>query len=112
MSGRRRKIPDIGHASQHRRAAAERIAVNTKVGHGLLLSQCDLCVQVQGSAADLVKTAMVRVEASLVAAWPLARPLKWTRARQDWGGEGGRGAWLALQLHDELIYEVRLVAVY
>lgn len=60
-------------------------------------------MQVQGSVADLVKASMVRVERALAAAWPERRPLKWCRGGRAWGG---RGAWLALQLHDELIYEV------
>merc|ERR1712226_1114945 len=76
----------------HRRSAAERIAVNTKV---------------QGSAADLVKTAMVRVEAALCEAWPHCRPLRWCRSRENWTeSPETKGAWLRLQLHDELIYEV------
>ena len=99
---RKRKLPDIAHASQHRRAAAERVAVNTKVilSHNLQFISFD---QVQGSAADLVKAAMVKVEQGLKSAWPQRRPLKWCRGRQQWSSSG---ASLALQLHDELIYEV------
>ena len=99
---RKRKLPDIAHASQHRRAAAERVAVNTKVflARNLQLISFD---QVQGSAADLVKAAMVKVEQGLKSAWPQRRPLKWCRGRQQWSSSG---ASLALQLHDELIYEV------
>ena len=99
---RKRKLPDIAHASQHRRAAAERVAVNTKVilSRNLQLISFD---QVQGSAADLVKAAMVKVEQGLKSAWPQRRPLKWCRGRQQWSSSG---ASLALQLHDELIYEV------
>ena len=99
---RKRKLPDIAHASQHRRAAAERVAVNTKV----ILSRNSQFIsfdQVQGSAADLVKAAMVKVEQGLKSAWPQRRPLKWCRGRQQWSSSG---ASLALQLHDELIYEV------
>ena len=92
MTGRMRRLEDINHANVTRRTAAERQAVNTRV---------------QGSAADLVKTAMVRVEEQLLAAWPDCRPLKWSQAREGkWLPEELRGAWLALQLHDELIYEV------
>jgi len=91
MSGRRRKLDDINSSNQHRRSAAERQAVNTKV---------------QGSAADLVKTAMVKVEESFKAAWPDRKPLKWSLAREDWSGGAVKGAWLILQLHDELLYEV------
>ena len=99
---RKRKLPDIAHASQHRRAAAERVAVNTKVflSRNLQLISFD---QVQGSAADLVKAAMVKVEQGLKSAWPQRRPLKWCQGRQQWSSSG---ASLALQLHDELIYEV------
>ena len=57
----------------------------------------------QGSAADLVKAAMVKVEEGLRLAWPHRKPLKWCRRRQQWST---CGASLALQLHDELIYEV------
>ena len=99
---RKRKLPDIAHASQHRRAAAERVAVNTKV----ILSRNSQFIsfdQVQGSAADLVKAAMVKVEQGLKSAWPQRRPLKWCQGRQQWSSSG---ASLALQLHDELIYEV------
>jgi len=89
ISGRKRSIPDISSANPHRRAAAERQAVNTRV---------------QGSAADLVKTAMVLIEARLETRWSKRRPIKLpscpTRA-----GEFS-GPWLVLQLHDELIYEV------
>ena len=109
---RKRKLPDISHASQHRRAAAERVAVNTKVAFFLnlyfflvLLMILSFFVrdQVQGSAADLVKAAMVKVEEGLRLAWPHRKPLKWCRRRQQWST---CGASLALQLHDELIYEV------
>ena len=100
---RKRKLPDIAHASQHRRAAAERVAVNTKVTFTLHISQFLSFDQVQGSAADLVKAAMVKVEQGLRSAWPQRRPLKWCRRRQQWSS---CGASLALQLHDELIYEV------
>lgn len=90
MSGRKRKIPDITSTSAHRRSGAERVAVNTRV---------------QGSAADLVKTAMVRVEEGLRQAWPGLQPLRWCRRRKG-GWRGQKGAWLLLQLHDELIFEV------
>ena len=46
LAGRRRYLPDISHKCPQKRSRAERQAVNT------------LC---QGSAADLVKAAMVRV---------------------------------------------------
>ena len=46
---------------------------------------------------------MVKVEEGLRLAWPHRKPLKWCRRRQQWST---CGASLALQLHDELIYEV------
>jgi len=92
MSDRKRRLEDINHPNVARRTAAERQAVNTRI---------------QGSAADLVKAAMVRVEEELMAAWPHCRPFKWSHGRAREGRwEEMRGAWLALQLHDELIYEV------
>ena len=92
LSGRRRGLADIQHSSVARRNAAERQAVNTRV---------------QGSAADLVKVAMVNIDRKIEEAWPHCRPLKFTRARGgQWRPEEVTGAWLVLQLHDELIYEV------
>ena len=61
--------------------------------------------RVQGSAADLVKAAMVMIDTRIEAAWPRCQPLKYTEAR-GWAEAERRGAWLVLQLHDELIYEV------
>ena len=68
--GRRRKIININSRNRVEKAAAERVAVNTPV---------------QGSAADIVKQAMLDVDASL-------RKVK-------------NGAHLLLQVHDELIFE-------
>ncbi|WAR06887.1 DPOLQ-like protein [Mya arenaria] len=73
--GRKRYLPGITSTQPHARAQAERQAVNTTV---------------QGSAADLVKTAMVRIDDRL------AKMQKCPPA----------GGYLVLQLHDELIYEV------
>lgn len=70
LLGRRRLVSDIGSRSRGARAAAERIAVNTPI---------------QGSAADLIKLAMLRVDALLRDAFPQAR--------------------LILQVHDELVVE-------
>jgi DNA polymerase-1 len=69
--GRRLGIPELGSDQPARRAAAERLAVNAPI---------------QGSAADLVKVAMVRVHARLGAAASAAR--------------------LVLQVHDELVLDV------
>ena len=71
LLGRRRKVPDIHSRSRMARAAAERVAVNTPI---------------QGSAADLIKMAMLRVDALLRDAFPEAH--------------------LLLQVHDELLVEV------
>ena len=70
LMGRRRYIRAINSKNQTQRAAAERIAVNTPI---------------QGSAADIVKTAMLRVD----------RALKQQQLK----------ARLLLQVHDELILE-------
>lgn len=66
---RRRYIHELNSGDQATRKAAERVAVNTPV---------------QGSAADMIKLAMVRLDAEL----------RGTRAR------------LLLQVHDELLVEV------
>ena len=68
--GRRRPILAINSKNKIEKAAAERIAVNTPV---------------QGSAADIVKTAMLNVTAALKQSDSPAR--------------------LLLQVHDELIFE-------
>jgi len=68
--GRRRYIPTINSRNKTEKAAAERIAVNTPI---------------QGSAADIVKTAMLNLDRRLAAEKSKARML--------------------LQVHDELILE-------
>ena len=70
LMGRRRYIRAINSRNQTQRAAAERIAINTPI---------------QGSAADIVKTAMLRVD----------RALKQQQLKTR----------LLLQVHDELILE-------
>ena len=70
ISGRRRYIPTINSRNKTEKAAAERIAVNTPI---------------QGSAADIVKTAMLKLDKRLTAEKSNAR--------------------LLLQVHDELILE-------
>ncbi|MCL2412336.1 MAG: DNA polymerase I, partial [Treponema sp.] len=70
ISGRRRYIPTINSRNKTEKAAAERIAVNTPI---------------QGSAADIVKTAMVNLDKRLTSEHSNAR--------------------LLLQVHDELILE-------
>ncbi len=71
LRGRRRRVPQLESRSPRQRQEAERIAINTPL---------------QGSAADLIKEAMLRVSRSL----------------QKAGLEGQ----LLLQIHDELILEV------
>lgn len=71
LRGRRRPVPQLTSRNHRQRQEAERIAINTPL---------------QGSAADLIKEAMLRVDRSLKQA-----------------GLGGR---LLLQIHDELILEV------
>ncbi|MBD3174913.1 MAG: DNA polymerase I [Armatimonadia bacterium] len=70
LLGRRRNLPDINSGAPQARAAAERTAVNTPI---------------QGTAADLIKMAMRKVQEE-VADWPDAHML--------------------LQVHDELVFEV------
>ncbi|MDR0707908.1 MAG: DNA polymerase I [Treponema sp.] len=70
LLGRRRFIPAINSTNKTEKAAAERIAVNTPI---------------QGSAADIVKTAMLNVDKALAASHSNAK--------------------LLLQVHDELILE-------
>ncbi len=73
MLGRRRYVPELNAKNKVMQAAGERIAKNTPV---------------QGTAADLIKLAMVRVHDRLAQEVPSAR--------------------LLLQVHDELIVEVPL----
>jgi DNA polymerase-1 len=70
ISGRRRYVPTINSHNKTEKSAAERIAVNTPI---------------QGSAADIVKTAMLKLDKRLTAEKSKAR--------------------LLLQVHDELILE-------
>jgi DNA polymerase-1 len=70
MLGRRRLLPDILSANARLRSFQERIAVNTPI---------------QGTAADLVKRAMLRLETAL--------------------REAGSAAMLLIQVHDELVLE-------
>ncbi len=70
MYGRRRYIPELKSSNFNIRQGAERIALNTPI---------------QGTAADLIKLAMIRVDAALTREYPQAK--------------------LLLQVHDELIVE-------
>jgi DNA polymerase-1 len=70
LMGRRRAIPEISASSAHQRSLGERLAINSVV---------------QGSAADLIKRAMVNVQRRI--------------------DEEHRPVKLLLQIHDELIFE-------
>lgn len=69
LCGRRRALPDLNSANFNLRAAAERTAINTPI---------------QGSAADMIKIAMIRV----------ADVLKDYRSR------------MIMQIHDELLFDL------
>ncbi|HRL48774.1 MAG TPA: DNA polymerase I [Propioniciclava sp.] len=69
--GRRRYLPDLNSSNRQRREMAERMALNAPI---------------QGSAADIIKLAMLDVEAGL--------------ARE------GLSSRMLLQVHDELVFEV------
>jgi DNA polymerase-1 len=69
--GRRRYLPDLASDSYQRRQMAERMALNAPI---------------QGSAADIIKMAMVAVDRALDAA--------------------GLASRMVLQVHDELVFEV------
>ena len=71
MLGRRRYLPDLTSDNRQRREAAERMALNAPI---------------QGSAADIIKLAMLRVDAALRESGALSRVL--------------------LQVHDELVLEI------
>ena len=71
VMGRRRYLPDLMHDNRQRREIAERMALNAPI---------------QGSAADIIKQAMLNVERALISENLKSR--------------------LLLQVHDELILEV------
>ncbi|XP_044140055.1 DNA polymerase theta isoform X2 [Bufo gargarizans] len=97
--GRRRYLPAIKDANHHARGHAERQAVNTTV---------------QGSAADIVKTATVNIQRQLEQTFPAAPKSHGHRLLAPGTGKSvrkgnplppSRGAFFILQLHDELLYE-------
>jgi len=69
--GRRRYLPDLTTDNRQRREMAERMALNAPI---------------QGSAADIIKVAMLKVHQALVAE--------------------GRRSRMLLQVHDELVLEI------
>ncbi|TDX29971.1 DNA polymerase I [Modicisalibacter xianhensis] len=74
--GRRLYLPEINSRQHARRQAAERTAINAPM---------------QGTAADIIKRAMIDVDA-------------WLSPRE---GQGEFDAVMVMQVHDELVFEVR-----
>jgi DNA polymerase-1 len=70
LFGRRRYIPELTDRNHNIRAFGERVAANAPI---------------QGSAADLIKIAMIRIDAALA--------------------ERGMASAMLLQVHDELVFE-------
>ncbi|MGW6303202.1 DNA polymerase I [Streptomyces niveus] len=73
MLGRRRYLPDLNSDNRQRREMAERMALNAPI---------------QGTAADIVKVAMLRVDKALT--------------------EAGLTSRMLLQVHDEIVLEIAL----
>ncbi len=73
MMGRRRYLPDITSGNNTVRASAERVAINAPM---------------QGTAADIIKVAMIRIHA--------------------WLNENRMKSKLLLQVHDELVFDCHL----
>ncbi|SNY89751.1 DNA polymerase I [Nocardia amikacinitolerans] len=71
LFGRRRYLPDLDSSNRQRREAAERMALNAPI---------------QGTAADIIKVAMINVHRAI--------------------GEAGLRSRMLLQIHDELVFEV------
>ncbi|WP_296601379.1 DNA polymerase I, partial [Nocardioides sp.] len=71
IKGRRRYLPDLTSDNRQRREMAERMALNAPI---------------QGSAADLIKIAMLNVDRAIT--------------------EAGLSSRMLLQVHDELVFEV------
>ena len=71
LLGRRRNLPDIGSSNRVKREFAERTAINTPI---------------QGTAADIIKLAMVAVDQVI--------------------SKNGLPARMLLQVHDELVFEL------
>jgi DNA polymerase-1 len=73
LSGRRRYFPDLNSGNQNLRGNAERAAINTPI---------------QGTAADMIKLAMIRIDALL-----REKPYR---------------SKMLLQVHDELVFDLAL----
>ena len=76
LSGRRRFIRDLQSANQNIRGSAERVAINTPI---------------QGTAADMIKLAMIRAQNAIE--------------------KHGLASRLLLQVHDELVFDVPIAEV-
>jgi DNA polymerase theta len=88
LLGRKRFLPAIHSANIHTRRHAERQALNSTI---------------QGSAADLVKTAMVNIDKKIAEHYDFSV----TCILPSVSKGIGHAAYLVLQLHDELVYEVQ-----
>ncbi|XP_036368703.1 DNA polymerase theta-like isoform X2 [Octopus sinensis] len=114
ITGRKRYLPNINSSNSYSKLQAERQAVNTTV---------------QGSAADLMKIAMINIDNELIKTFPASSQphtvdnmiehakngdilLKCRRSPRNRRPcsflNQPSGAYLLLQIHDELIYEVGL----
>lgn len=91
MGGRRRYLSSINSTSAQARSQAERQAVNTSV---------------QGSAADLVKMAMINIDKRISHEFSSKKKSRFRILKGSKYAKCNRQApKLVLQLHDELIYE-------
>jgi DNA polymerase-1 len=72
LLGRKRKVPELESDNRNRREFGKRIAINTPI---------------QGSAADIIKVAMIRIDKKLKKSYSQAHML--------------------LQIHDELLFEIK-----
>jgi DNA polymerase I-like protein with 3'-5' exonuclease and polymerase domains len=111
LGGRRRWLPSLSSSNASDARRAERQCLNT------------LC---QGSAADLIKQAMIAIDAVLVGGGgggtaagdavggggagrgglPVGAPAGGVGLGRAVGGSGGVSGRLLLQVHDELVFEV------
>ncbi len=73
LFGRKREIPELGNPNKQKQALGERLAMNTPI---------------QGSAADIIKRAMIGISGRLK--------------------EGSVESRMILQVHDELLFEVKV----